>query len=49
MLWKRYAENVHQQLIQDPFILVNNQKKSFHTRDFFFKIRYLEEGLSKIL
>ena len=37
MLWKRYAENMHQQLIQDPFILVNSQKKVIPYKRLFFQ------------
>ena len=41
---KNHAENVHQKLVPDPFlILVNNPKQPLHARNHF------EKGLSKSL
>ena len=35
-LLENHAENVHQELVLDPFlILVNNPKQSLHTRNYF--------------
>ena len=43
---KYHAENVHQKLAQDPFlILLNNPKHC--TQENHLKIRYSERGLSK--
>ena len=48
-LWKYYAENMHQKLVADPFlILVNSPKQPLHARNC-LKIRYFERGLSKSL
>ena len=36
LLWKNYAENVHQKLVPDPFlILVSTPKQSLHARNSF--------------
>ena len=33
---EKYAWNVHQKIVPDPFlILVNNSKKPLHTKNFF--------------
>ena len=46
-LWKNHAQNVHQMLAPDPFlILLNNPKQPLHARNS-LKIRYSEKGLSK--
>ena len=35
-LWKNHAENVHQKLAPDPFlILLNNPKRPLHARNSF--------------
>ena len=34
-LWKNYAENVHQKLVPDFFILVNDPKQLLHARNSF--------------
>ena len=35
-LWKNHAENVHQKLVSDPFIiLLNNPKQPLHARNSF--------------
>ena len=47
LFWKNYAENVHQKLVADPFlILVNNLKQPLHSRNSF---KNFERGLSKNL
>ena len=34
ILWKNHAENAHQNLVPDPFlILVNNPKQQLHARN----------------
>ena len=34
--WKNHAENVHQKLFPDPFlILLNNPKQPLHARNYF--------------
>ena len=44
---KNLAENVHQKLVPEPFLVfLNNPKQSFHARNC-FKMRYFEQGLSK--
>ena len=44
---KNHAENVHQKLVADSFlILLSNPKQSLHA---ILKIRYFERGLSKNL
>ena len=44
---KNYAENVHQKLLPDPFlILVNNPKQPLHARNY-FETRYFKRGLAK--
>ena len=44
-LWKNYAENVHQKLAPDPFLIfINNPKQPLHERNslknFFLKVEY---------
>ena len=46
---ENHAENVHQKLAPDPFlILLNNPKQPLHARNS-FKKRYFERELSKSL
>ena len=46
---KNHAENVHQKLTPDHFlILLNNQEQPSHARNS-FKNKYFERGLSKTL
>ena len=47
---ENHAENVHQKLAPDPFlILLNNPKQPLHARNSFKSKRYFERGLSKSL
>ena len=42
---KNHAENVHQKLISDPFlILVNNPYKLLHAREFFYTLDIWKEN-----
>ena len=43
MLWKNHAENMHQNLAREPFLILLNNPKSFKN------IRHFEKGLSKSL
>ena len=44
-LWKNHAENVHQKLVQDPFlILLSNPNKPLHARNS-FKYKILLKGI----
>ena len=37
-LWKNHAENVHQKLVADPFLIsVNKPKQLLHARNYFKK------------
>ena len=46
---ENHAENVHQKLAPDPFlILLNNPKQPLHARKS-LKTRHFEKGLSKSL
>ena len=42
----KYAENVHQDLVPDPFFMVLTQN-SYCMQEIILKIRYFERGLSK--
>ena len=43
-MWKSHAENVHQKLVPDPFlILVNNPKQPLHARNSFKKDILIED------
>ena len=47
-LWKTNAENVHQKLVLDPFlVLVNNPKQPLHERNC-FKNKMLSKSLKKV-
>ena len=44
-LWEYHAENVHQKIAPNPFlVLLNKPKQPLHA---LFEIRYFERGLSK--
>ena len=47
-LWKTNAENVHQKLVLDPFLIfVNNPKQPLHERNC-FKNKMLSKSLKKV-
>ena len=48
-LWKNHAENMHQKVVPDPFLMLVNNPKQPLTQEIILKIRYFERGLSKNL
>ena len=48
-LWKNHAENMHQKVVPDPFLMLVNNPKQPLTQEIISKIRYFERGLSKNL
>ena len=49
-IWKNHAENVHQKLDPDPFlILLNNAKQLLHARTYFKNTTFLKKDYQKAL
>ena len=44
-LWKKYAENVHQKLVPEPFLIFGNVQNSQCTQESSLEPRYFEIGL----
>ena len=47
-LWKNHAENVHQKLVPDPFLILVKNQNSNCMQESLLNIRYFDRGLSKI-
>ena len=45
--WKKYAENVQQKLVPDPFLILANTQKSQYMQVALSKIRHFERELLK--
>ena len=45
--YKSHAENVHQSLVPDPFLILVNTQNKHYMQEIYFEGRYFERGLSK--